>query len=281
VAADLWPVSIDVSQFDSSVVNLANNARDAMPGGGQLRIGAQNVHIEARLEEDIVDIRPGSYVRIEVSDSGVGMSADVIERAFEPFFTTKPAGHGTGLGLSMVYGFVTQSGGALRVYSEPGHGTVVRMYLPRVGAADDEGEAGDKQPPSVPPRGHETILVVEDNEAIRRTVVAQLASLGYRVLDAADGGAALRLLEGNAEEVALVFSDVVMPGYPDGHELADLVETRYPGLRVLLTSGFPGDAWSRVGSGGERRTLLSKPYRMDALAFMVRRMLDSNDLPHS
>lgn len=278
---DLWPVSIDVSQFDSSVVNLANNARDAMPGGGELRIGAQNVAIKAVQEGESVDIRPGSYVRIEVSDSGIGMSPDVIGRAFEPFFTTKPAGHGTGLGLSMVYGFVTQSGGALRVYSELGHGTVVRMFLPRVEAAAVEGEAGIEELPSVPARGHETILVVEDNEAIRRTVVAQLSSLGYRVLVAANGAAALLLLEEHADEIALVFTDVVMPGYPNGHELADLVETRYRGLRVLLTSGFPGDAWSRMGNGGERRHLLSKPYRMDALALTVRRVLDAAEPPHS
>lgn len=272
VAPDLWSVSIDVSQFASSVVNLANNSRDAMPGGGDIRIGARNFRITDTEAAAITEIPSGDYVLVEVLDSGVGIAPQVLSRVFEPFFTTKSSGHGTGLGLSMVYGFVTQSGGSVRVYSEVGQGTVVRMYLPRTAAP---GSAADLRPGFLPilTSAHETILAVEDNEAIRRTVVVQLKALGYRVFEAADGAAALRLLEEHANEVALVFSDVVMPGFPNGHELADLVEARYPHLRVLLTSGFPGDAW---GGDRVRRQLLNKPFGKAALAAAIRRALDGD-----
>lgn len=272
VAPDLWSVSIDASQFASSVVNLANNARDAIPDGGEIRIGVQNARISGLEVDAITEIPAGDYVLVEVVDFGVGIAPHILTRVFEPFFTTKSAGHGTGLGLSMVYGFVTQSGGTVRVYSEVGHGTVVRMYLPRTVV---RAAASDVRPGllPLPARGHETILAVEDNEAIRRTVVAQLKTLGYRVFEAADGAAALRLLEERAHEVALVFSDVVMPGFPNGHELADLVEARYPHLRVLLTSGFPGDAW---GEGRARRQLLNKPFRKAALATAIRWALDGD-----
>lgn len=271
VAPDLWPVMIDEAQFSSAIVNLANNARDAMPDGGELHLTAENVAHPDGTVDGLGELPPGDYVRVEVADSGIGIAPEMLPRIFEPFFTTKPAGHGTGLGLSMVYGFAQQSGGIVRVYSEVGHGTVVRMYLPRSMAS---GAARSSEPASAEaPRGHELILVVEDNDAIRRTVVSQLQSLGYQVLEAADGAAALRLLEERGDEVALVFSDVVMPGFPNGHELADLVEDWHPRTRILLTSGFPGDAWGR-GARRTKRRLLSKPYRMMALAQAVRAAID-------
>ena len=274
-AADAWPVRVDAAQLDSCIVNLANNARDAMPNGGALSIVTRNVHLGADFAQTDEDLTPGDYVLIEVADSGSGMSPEVAARVFEPFFTTKAAGHGTGLGLSMVFGFVKQSGGLTQVDSLVGRGTVMRIYLPR---AAGQARSGVDLRDVIPRAGEESILVVEDNEEMRRAVVAQLGSLGYRVIEAPNGAAALHLLERAPVLPDLLFSDIVMPGKPDGYELARIALERWPGLRVLLTSGFPGDPAQRQGSMPLRLRLLGKPYRQDDLARAVRAALDA-ELP--
>jgi CheY-like chemotaxis protein len=273
LAPDLWPVRVDGAQLDSCIVNLANNARDAMPRGGALTIATRNLQLDEAYARSHPEAKPGAYVQIEMCDTGQGMSPETLALVFEPFFTTKGASHGTGLGLSMVHGFVKQSGGHVDIYSEVGQGTVVRIYLPR-----DTGEGADVAGGAEPEqqaqlRGHETILVVEDNAPMRQAVAAQLRALGYRALEAADGAAALALLARGDEHIALLFTDIVMPGALDGYELAALAVERYRGIRVLLTSGFPGDIVRR----DHRRTdfpLLSKPYRKDDLARVLRKVLD-------
>jgi CheY-like chemotaxis protein len=197
------------------------------------------------------------------------MAPDVMARAFEPFFTTKAAGHGTGLGLSMVYGFVKQSGGHVAIDSAPGRGTTVRLYLPRhAGSAGSAGTAAER-PAQTLPTGSETILVVEDNDQMRRTAVAQLRALGYTIMEAGNGAEASAILQGGARP-DLVFTDIVMPGHPDGYELARLVGQRYPAIRVVMTSGYPGEA-----RGGNGVPLLGKPYRREELARMIRTTLDA------
>jgi signal transduction histidine kinase/ActR/RegA family two-component response regulator len=269
-----WTVRIDGAQFDSCILNLANNARDAMADGGTLRVTTRNV----RLDEAYAAANPGAaagdYVMIEVTDTGTGMAQETAARAFEPFFTTKDTGHGTGLGLSMVYGFVKQSGGHISLYSEPGQGTTVRLYLPRDRHAGLTilAEAG---PPARPmPTGRETVLVVEDNEPLRQTAVAQLTSLGYRVVEAENGQAALAILDRNDQALDLLFTDVVMPGEPDGFGLARMARERRPGIGVLITSGFPGDALNRNG-GDMDLPMLGKPYRKDELARALRAAIDA------
>jgi len=257
-------------------VNLANNARDAMPQGGALSLATRNVQVDeahARLNGDMA---LGDYALIEVSDSGIGMPPEIVARVFEPFFSTKKPGHGTGLGLSMLYGFVRQSGGHIRIYSEVGLGTTVRVYLPRVvitAPAAGQGPATAAKPAL--PRGTETILLVEDNEDVRRTAVAQLTSLGYSIVEAENGEAALRLLGQPERHFDLLFTDIVMPGKPDGYELAKLALERRPAIRVLLTSGFPGDSLSRQGRPEPHFSLLGKPYRRDELARAIRSAIES------
>jgi PAS domain S-box-containing protein len=270
----VWPVSVDPAQLEASLVNLATNARDAMPRGGRVTIKTANRHLDADYASEHPELLPGDYAMIEVSDSGTGIAPDVLARIFEPFFTTKGPGKGTGLGLSMVFGFVKQSGGHINVYSEPGVGTTFRLYLPR----DTHGIATAETAPEMAPGvgGDETILVVEDNEAMRRVVKRQLIDLGYGVVEADTASAALAMLE--AQPVALLFSDVVMPGEMNGIELARTAMARWPGLKVVLTSGFPE---SRVGSNGDDLSgmrLLSKPYRRDELARTLREFLDPGPL---
>ncbi len=256
---ELWLVKIDGAQLDAALVNLANNARDAMPQGGSLRIVVGNAPARADRSP------PGDHVVIAVTDSGTGMSAETAAMAFEPFFTTKGPGHGTGLGLSMVHGFVHQSGGAIQLDSTPGKGTTVRIFLPRtLEASEQDGTKGAR--PTLP-GGSERILVVEDNEFVRETVVEQLKSLGYTVTDVDSGDAAAMLLESSSAEFDLVFTDMIMPGRVDGVALARLATARWPSLRVLITSGFSG-----ADPDGEEQgpTILRKPYRKADLARAVR-----------
>lgn len=199
---------VDPAQLETALLNLALNARDAMPEGGRLTIETAEAVLDSTYAADGEDVRPGNYVMIAVADSGIGMTPEILERAFEPFFTTKDVGKGTGLGLSMVYGFVKQTGGHIRIYSEPGQGSIVKLYLPRTDSpATEEGKAAQ---PAVASRG-ETILVVEDDDLVRTHVEGELKELGYAVLSAADGSEALRLLEKNSS-IDLLFSDIVMPG---------------------------------------------------------------------
>ncbi len=277
-ARDIWPVRVDTTQLDSCVVNLANNARDAMPRGGTLTIATRNIVLDARYAETHLEVAAGEYVMIEVSDTGTGMAPDTIARAFEPFFTTKPTGRGTGLGLSMVYGFVKQSGGHVTIYSEVGQGTTVRIYLPRNREAEGEATATTEFQAAGPAGGTESILVVEDKEVMRRTVARQLASLGYRVTEAENGRAALAILESGDPTIDLLFTDIVMPGDLDGYELARRAMELQPEIKVVVTSGFPGDALRRNGNHVASLRLLNKPYRMSELESTIRAALDSAPL---
>lgn len=276
VEGAVWPVAVDVAQLEAAITNLAINARDAMPEGGRLGIVLGNAGLDADYVATMPDVQVGDYVLIEIHDSGHGMSPETLARAFEPFFTTKPPGKGTGLGLSMVYGFMKQSGGHIRIYSEVGHGTTVKLYLPRAPAA-----AGEQLPapePEAAPGGSETILVVEDNPDVRRVVVRQLRSLGYTPIEAPDAHEALAVLHG-AAAIDLVFSDVVMPHGMSGFDLGREAEHLRPGLKVLFTSGFPSATFASAPELAGGIQLLSKPYRKQDLARAIRAMLDSRS-PH-
>ena len=267
---DIWPVTADPAQLEASLANLATNARDAMPRGGRLIIATINRTLDADYAAEHSDVTAGDYVMIEVSDTGTGMSADTMSQIFEPFFTTKEAEKGTGLGLSMVFGFLKQSGGHVNVYSELGVGTTFRLYLPRETA---EAPAPEAPGAVTAERGvGETVLVVEDNQAMRRVSTRQIRELGYRVLECDRAAAALDILQ--REPVDLLFTDIVMPGGLDGVELAHLARERWPQLRVVLTSGFPQ---ARLGRNGELAslTLLSKPYHRDELAAALRAALSA------
>jgi signal transduction histidine kinase/CheY-like chemotaxis protein len=269
LAPDLWPVVADPAQLESALTNLATNARDAMPNGGRLIIATGRRTLDADYALLHPEVVPGEFAMIEVSDTGTGMPADVLSRIFEPFFTTKEQGQGTGLGLSMVFGFIKQSGGHISVYSEPAVGTTFRLYLPRTA---DVGETATRAVVEETPLGRgDVVLAVEDNAPLRRIVVRQLHELGYRALEAENAAAALVVLE--HEHVDLLFSDVVMPGELSGIELARAAVARRPHIKVVLTSGFPGT--KIAGSLGEAATarLLSKPYRKTDLARALRAVL--------
>jgi PAS domain S-box-containing protein len=270
LSPEVSPILVDPAQLESSITNLANNARDAMPKGGKLTVATANRHLDADYAASHAELRAGDYVLIEVSDSGAGIAADAIEHIFEPFFTTKEQGKGTGLGLSMVFGFVKQSGGHINVYSEVGVGTTFKLYLPQaeaVAAAD-----GDEELRAPVRRGDETVLVVEDNAGLRAVVMRQLTELGYTVLEAESGPAALAVLE--AESVDLLFTDVIMPGGLNGYELGGAARSRWPAIRVLLTSGFPEEKINGNAAAHWNMRLLIKPYRKDELARAVRDVMD-------
>ena len=269
-AADLWFATVDPSQLEHAVLNLALNARDAMPNGGRLTIETANCVFDA--DQASLEIKPGQYVMIAVGDTGVGMPPDALARAFEPFFTTKDVGKGTGLGLSMVYGFVKQSGGHARIQSEPGNGTVVRLYVPRAIVAEVAPSAAPA-PSAELPRGKETILFVEDDPMVRQYTGQQIVGLGYKVITAENAVEALALVETGAAP-DLLFTDVVMPGGMNGRQLALKLRQRWPNLRVLYTSGY---AHGRLTIDGElvpSKYVLSKPYRRAELAAKLRDALD-------
>ena len=269
---ELWPVIADPAQLEASLTNLATNARDAMqPKGGRLTIATRNRHLDQDYVAKHPDVLPGEYVMIEVSDNGCGMPPEVKDRIFDPFFTTKEPGKGSGLGLSMVFGFLRQSGGHVYVYSEVGVGTTFRLYLPRAGK-EGETEARTAAATVAGGRG-ETVLAVEDNAAMRRVVVRQLEDLGYHVLEAENAAAALVLLE--RERVDLLLTDVIMPGGTTGFDLARTAMARWPSLRVVLTSGFPDAKLDGATTAPADLRLLSKPYRKDDLARTLREVLDA------
>lgn len=266
------PVTVDRVQLETAIANLANNARDAMPNGGRLLIATRPAYLDQDYAAHHAEVVPGNYVVIEVSDSGEGMKPQVVAHIFEPFYTTKAPGKGTGLGLSMVFGFMKQSGGHINVYSEPGRGTTFRLYLLPASA---NGAAENVESPPLQPAAdaHETILVVEDNPQLRRVVVKQLSGLGFQVIEVDNAKRALELLALNGK-VDLLFTDVVLPGEMDGCALAREVISRSPDAKVLLTSGFPGARLIDIQSLGTGVRLLSKPYRRDDLARMVREALN-------
>jgi two-component system, cell cycle sensor histidine kinase and response regulator CckA len=273
LAEDLNSVRADPGQLDQVLLNLALNARDAMPDGGTLTIETVNVvvdehHATAKAVEPVV---PGEYVALVVTDTGVGMERDTLEHVFEPFFTTKAVGEGTGLGLATVYGIVKQSGGFVSLHSEPGHGTSFRIYLP-VAAPARESERGGAA--GLPGEGHETVLVAEDEPAVRAIVARTLREYGYSVIEARDGVQALELAQGAPAPPDLVIADVVMPGM-GGKPLAEEVERRWPGTPVLFTSGYTGADAVHRGLLDEGREFMQKPLEPDRLASRVRRILDT------
>ncbi len=269
-AKKLWHAIVDPTQVDDALVNLAINARDAMPNGGTLTIETQNVTLDEDYAAHHVEVTPGDYVMMAVSDTGTGMTPEVIARAFEPFFTTKEEGQGTGLGLSQVFGWVKQSGGHIKIYSELGHGTTIKLYLPR---AKSHGDTKVAEPDVATPQGDETIFVVEDNPNVRRTVIRQLHDLGYRTIEAESGAEAIRRArEGAAFD--LLLTDVVMPGGMTGYQLADKLRIERADIRVLFTSGYTELA-AATGQAARKEALLSKPYRKQDLGRAVRLALDT------
>ncbi len=269
VADDLWNSLVDPAQLESAVLNLAINARDAMGSFGHLTIEVGNASLDDGYALANSDVKPGQYVVVAVSDTGAGIAADILNRVFEPFFSTKPVGKGTGLGLSMVYGFVKQSGGHVKIDSEAGTGTTVRVYLPRIDRSEDVLAPVEAGPVA---GGTETILVAEDDDEVRATVVALLRDLGYRVLLARDAASALRVVESGAR-IDLLFTDVVMPGPMRSTELARLARARSPGLAILFTSGYTEDSIVHDGRLDPGLELLSKPYTREALARKLRQVL--------
>ncbi|WP_439375218.1 CHASE3 domain-containing protein [Bradyrhizobium sp. DASA03120] len=264
---------IDPSRLTNAVLNMAINARDAMPNGGKLLLETHRVVLDEAYAQANAEVRPGPYVMLAVSDTGTGMSAETQQMAFEPFFTTKEVGKGSGLGLSMVYGFVKQSGGHIKIYSEEGHGTTIKLYLP-------PGEGAPDAAANVVPQaegGAETIFVVEDDSLVRNFVTAQLQSLGYKTIAAPDSRAALELIEAG-QTFDLLFTDVVIPGGISGRELAEKVAKLRPGLKVLYTSGYTDNAIVHHGKLDDGVLLLTKPYRRNQLAEMIRKALNGGGM---
>ena len=270
VADDLWNTEVDPGNVENALLNLAINARDAMDGMGRLTIEASNASLDDAHALAQGDADAGEYVVLAISDTGCGMTPEVMEKVFEPFFTTKPEGRGTGLGLSMVYGFVRQSGGHVRISSAPGQGSTIRLYLPRCTRAEDAA-TGTPDSDRVT-GGNETILVVEDDAAVRDTVIAMLRDLGYRVLKATHAASALAIIEGGAR-IDLLFTDVVMPGPMRSVELVAAARQQLPQLQVLFTSGYTQNAIMEGGRLSEGVELLSKPYTREALARRLRQLL--------
>ncbi|HEX8445318.1 MAG TPA: CHASE3 domain-containing protein [Sphingomonas sp.] len=273
LAGGLWPAYIDAGQLENAVLNLCVNARDAMPDGGKLTIETNNTHLDEAYADAHAEVTPGQYVLLCVTDTGTGMTPAVIERAFDPFYTTKDIGKGTGLGLSQVFGFVKQSGGHIKIYSEPGQGTAVRLYLPRhfgeTGTNDARAASDDALPQA---RTAETVLVVEDDARVRTMSVDALEALGYTVLQATDGAHALEMLE-HRPRIDLLFTDIIMPGMT-GRQLADLASARFPEVKILFTTGYTRNAVVHNGVLDPGVAFLSKPFSLHQLAVKVRQVLD-------
>ncbi|MBV9561758.1 MAG: response regulator [Bradyrhizobium sp.] len=270
LAHDAAPALIDPSQLSTAILNLAFNARDAMPDGGKLTLETRNVVLDQDYAAMNPEVKPGDYVMIAVSDTGAGIPGSLLNKVFEPFFTTKGVGKGSGLGLSMVYGFVKQSDGHIKIYSEEGHGTAVKLYLPQAACvpaapAAETGIVGNE-------RGDESILIVEDDALVRDYVVTQVGRLGYETLAASNAAEALAIIDGPAH-IDLLFTDVIMPGGMNGRQLATEAQQRRPGLKVLFTSGYTENAIVHHGRLDAGVLLLAKPYVSADLARMIRTAL--------
>ena len=274
LAEDLWLTNIDPGDFEDALLNLTLNARDAMPDGGKLTIETFNQVLDQTYAGKNPLVMAGEYIAIAISDTGVGMSAEVQEHIFDPFFTTKPQGKGTGLGMSMVFGFINRSKGQIKIYSEPGIGTTIRLYLPRTCEEKNDSMQPNNQAESKVPRGHETILIVDDEEDLLELAQDYLAALGYQILTATNGPQALEQLS-KTKTIDLLFSDVVMPGGMNGYELTERATAKYPKLKVLLTSGFTRAAIAKNGEARFDTHLLTKPYQVKEMAKQIRARLDA------
>jgi CheY-like chemotaxis protein len=272
LADDIWKALVDAGQLTTAILNLALNARDAMANGGTLMLETRNICLDEDYASMNSEVVPGDYVMISISDTGTGIPAAYLEKVFDPFFTTKETGKGTGLGLSMVYGFVKQSGGHIKIYSEEGHGTSVKLYLPRSTVEASPATALPLLSPNE--GGDEAILVVEDDPLVRKSVVAQIESLGYAALAAADAAEALDIIAQTAK-IDLLFTDTIMPGGMNGRQLVEEALKRRPALKVLYTSGYSEDVVIHQGRLDPGVLLLVKPYRKTELARMIRVALGS------
>jgi PAS domain S-box-containing protein len=270
LAPDVWAGFTDSNQLESAVLNLCINARDAMPEGGKLTIETANTRLDERYAREHAEVTPGDYVVICVSDTGTGMAPSTIEKVFEPFFTTKPVGQGTGLGLSMIYGFVRQSGGHVRIYSELGQGSTIKLYIPRHQGGVEVRTEQEREAPAG--RG-ETVLVIEDDASVRMIVLEVLRELGYKTIEAVDGPAALPILESD-RKIDLMISDVGLPGL-NGRQVAEIARQHRPDLRVLFITGYAENAAIRAGFLGHGMQMMTKPFAVDALATKVRQMFGS------
>ena len=264
----LWDVRVDTSEVENAILNLAINSRDAMPEGGKLVIETANVRLEEPHPAVSGQVAPGDYVRLTVTDTGEGMSGEVRQRAFEPFFTTKQPGKGTGLGLSTIYGFVQQLGGSIGLYSEPGRGTSISIYLPRAETSGADA-AGRQSAGPLPLAEGETILVVEDNPDVRRVTRARIEQLGYQVVEAETGPLAIEVLVAGTP-IDLVFSDVVLAGGMSGFDVARWVQQNRPKIRILMTSGYPDEVLRSQDASAAALKMLRKPYNMRELADQLR-----------
>jgi signal transduction histidine kinase/CheY-like chemotaxis protein len=277
LAGGLWRAHADPSELEVAILNLAVNARDAMRYGGKLTIETANIHLDERYAASQIEVLPGQYVMLAVTDNGSGMPADIRAKAFDPFFTTKDVGHGTGLGLSQVYGFVKQSNGHVKIYSEVGQGTTVKIYLPRVHSEVAETE---ETPVREPARGRrsEVILLVEDDEDVRSYSSETLRDLGYHVLQAANGRAAIQMLEARPD-VAVLFTDVGLPGGMNGRQLAEEARKGRPNLKVLFTTAYARNAIVHDGRLDPGVELLPKPFTQAALGEKLRDIIDARSTP--
>jgi PAS domain S-box-containing protein len=273
-SAGLWPVEVDAHQLGAALLNLAVNARDAMPNGGKLTIETSNALLDQDYCRANPEVIPGQYVMVAVSDNGTGMTKDVVDRAFEPFFSTKGVGQGTGLGLSQVYGFIKQSKGHIKLYSEAGEGTTVKIYLPRLLQDIDQMDEKEQAAEAVEGSGYETILVVEDDRDVRAYLVEVLRDLNYRVLSAHDAVAALGLIKQGDVRIDLLLTDVVLPGI-NGRQLAEQAQDWRPGLKVLFTTGYSRNAIVHQGRLDPGVEMIQKPITQEGLAARIRDLLDA------
>jgi len=271
LGSGLWPVAVDKNQLETAILNLAVNARDAMPSSGKLTIETSNAFLDESYAEMNLGVATGQHAMLAVSDTGVGMTKEIMARAFDPFFTTKESGRGTGLGLSQVFGFIKQSGGHVKIYSEPGEGTTIKMYFPRLvtAAAAEQAEVA----PTVSVGSGESVLVVEDDDDVRAFTAQVLSELGYRVTVAPDGKLALKALE-QLSGVDLLFTDVGLPDGMSGRELAHEAQRRWPRLKVLYTTGYARNSIIHHGRLDTGVELIVKPFTHSSLAAKVRRVLD-------
>lgn len=271
-ATNLWAGHTDAHQLESALLNLCINARDAMPDGGKLTVETANTHLDERYAREHTDVSPGDYVVICVSDTGIGMAPSTVEKVFEPFFTTKPVGQGTGLGLSMIYGFARQAGGHVRIYSELGQGTTIKLYVPRF---EGEVEVAAGEGRQAPDGDGETVLLVEDDPSVRMIVLEVLEELGYVSIEASDGRAAIPILQSD-RKIDLLISDVGLPGL-NGRQIAEIAREHRPELRVLFITGYAQNAAVRGGFLDRGMEMMTKPFAVDALATKIRQMLQGRN----